>query len=77
MHMILCQGPIDFIKKIFVDDDTAWEGSLAGGRISIDEPDLFGGESSEGGIVGDVDIEFGGDEQGKNDYLQAKSYNFV
>jgi len=72
MHMILCQGPIDFIKKIFVDDDTAWEGSLAGGRISIDEPDLFGGESSEGGIVGDVDIEFGGDEQGKNDYLQAK-----
>ncbi|MFN3615205.1 MAG: hypothetical protein ACK4WC_11700, partial [Rubrimonas sp.] len=42
-----------------------------GGRIRIDKPDLFGGESREGGIVGDVDVLMGGPGQGPNDYLAA------
>ncbi|WP_209426692.1 phage tail protein [Pararhodobacter sp. SW119] len=43
-----------------------------GGRIRIDKPDLFGGESREGGIVGDIDVLTGGPGQGANDYLAAR-----
>lgn len=43
-----------------------------GGRIRIDKPDLFGGESREGGIIGDVDVMMGGPGQGPNDYLAAR-----
>ncbi|MDR5654224.1 phage tail protein [Ruixingdingia sedimenti] len=43
-----------------------------GGRIRIDKPDLFGGESREGGIRGDVDVLMGGPDQGPNDYLAAR-----
>ena len=44
-----------------------------GGRIRIDKPDLFGGESREGGIVGDIDVLMGGPDQGPNDYLAARA----
>uniref|UniRef100_UPI0035B293C1 VWA domain-containing protein n=1 Tax=Paenirhodobacter enshiensis TaxID=1105367 RepID=UPI0035B293C1 len=40
-----------------------------GGRIAIDAADLFGGESREGGIEGDVDVLMGEPAQGMNDYL--------
>jgi hypothetical protein len=43
-----------------------------GGRIRIDKPDLFGGESREGGIVGNVDVLMGGPGQGPNDYLAGR-----
>lgn len=44
-----------------------------GTRIRIDKPDLFGGESREGGIVGDIDVLMGAPDQGQNDYLAAKA----
>ena len=44
-----------------------------GGRIRIDKAGLFGGESREGGIVGDVDVLMGGPGQGANDYLAART----
>ena len=44
-----------------------------GGRIRIDKPELFGGESREGGIVGDIDVLMGGPDQGQNDYLAARA----
>ena len=43
-----------------------------GGRIRIDAPDLFGGETREGGIVGDIDVLMGAPDQGPNDYLAAR-----
>jgi len=43
-----------------------------GGRIRIDVPELFGGESREGGIVGDIDVLMGDPGQGQNDYLAAQ-----
>lgn len=71
IHMILCHGPIDSINKISVDDRLAWSGSNSGGTISVDAESLFGGESREGGIVGDVDIEMGGPTQAQNTYLSG------
>src|SRR6056297_1158189 len=48
-------------------------GGAAGGRIRINKPNLFGGESREGGIVGDIDVLMGGTTQGQNDYLAASA----
>ncbi|MCR9151203.1 MAG: phage tail protein [Rhodobacteraceae bacterium] len=48
-------------------------GGAAGGRIRINKPNLFGGESREGGIVGDIDVLMGGTTQGQNDYLAAQA----
>ena len=72
MHMVLCRGPVDSVTAIEVDNRTAWSGTSTGGSISINNPDLFGGEGREGGIVGAVDILMGETTQGRNDYLQSK-----
>lgn len=48
-------------------------GDPDGPRIRIDKPDLFGGESREGGITGEVDLLMGGPDQGPNDYLVAQA----
>lgn len=72
MHMVLCHGPIDSIDAIEVDGKTAWSSGTTGGAITINSPDLFGGESREGGVSGVVDVEMGSQTQGRNAYLQAQ-----
>lgn len=72
VHMPMCHGPIDKVTRIRVDQRTAWTGESTGGTISINEPNLFGGEEREGGIVGDIDFDFGGPDQPVNAYLQSK-----
>ena len=73
MHMVICHGPVDSVSQILVGERLAWSGSVTSTqRININEPDLFGGEKKEGGIQGDVDIDFGDSNQGQNDYLQAQ-----
>jgi len=72
MHMILCHGPVDTVTRIEVDGKTAWSGNATGGAISVNAPDLFGGESREGGVSGTVDIDMGGPLQGRNAYLQGR-----
>jgi hypothetical protein len=58
--------------EVFEATTGASNAGAGGGRIRIDKPDLFGGESREGGIVGDVDVLMGGPGQGPNDYLAAR-----
>ncbi|SDX82802.1 phage tail protein [Roseicitreum antarcticum] len=58
--------------EVFEATQSASTIGAGGGRIRIDAPDLFGGESREGGIVGDVDVMMGGPGQGQNDYLAAQ-----
>lgn len=72
VHMGLCHGPIDKITRIDVDGKTAWSGTNTGGTVSVNAPGLFGGESREGGVVGNVDIAMGGPSQGRNAYLQGQ-----
>lgn len=72
MHMVLCHGPVDAVTAIEVDGRQAWTGTSTGGSVAVNSPDLFGGESREGGVVGTVDILMGGTTQGRNDYLQSK-----
>lgn len=72
MHQTLCHGPIDKITRVTVDDREAWTGSTTGGQITVSKPNLFGGESREGGVSGKIDIDMGGPTQGKNSYLLSK-----
>lgn len=70
-HLIFCHA-LDRLLKIRAGEKTAWEGSLAANtQLMIDKPELFGGESREGGVRGLFDICFGGPTQPQNDYLQS------
>lgn len=71
MHLALAH-PIDALTRIEVGDKLAWSGSAATGQISINAPSLFGGDDSEGGISGEVDVLDGGSAQQVNDYLAAR-----
>lgn len=64
IHMGLSRGPIDELIEIKVGDKTAWRGSIkTNGNTSINQPELFGGESGEGGIIGTLTTMFGGPTQ--------------
>jgi len=71
-HQVLCHGPVDVVTQARVDDRIAWQGESTGGSITIDAPELFGGEKREGGVSGTVDIEMGEATQDKNSYLVSK-----
>ena len=73
MHLALCSSSVDEVQAIFVGERLAWEGPVStNGPITINKPELFGGDRKEGGIVGKVDVEFGEPTQTKNAYLQSK-----
>lgn len=64
IHMGVGRGPHDELVEIKVGDKTAWRGSVTDNdTITIDQPELFGGEKGEGGIVGTLDVLFGGPTQ--------------
>lgn len=73
LHFIVCRAPVDAFLEIVAGDRTAWKGNVtASTQITIDKPNLWGGEEREGGIVGKLDVMFGEPTQGPNDYLAAK-----
>ena len=64
IHAGLSPGPLDEIVEIRVGDKTAWQGSItSNAEININQPDLFGGEEKEGGIVGTLAVLMGAPEQ--------------
>lgn len=69
IDMKLCLGPIDAIDRIEVGERIIYSDVCSGGNITIDKPELFGGDSREGGISGSVDVEFGESTQEPNSYL--------
>lgn len=71
-HMVLCHGPIDYITQIEVDEKVLYAGEFTGGSLTIDQENLFGGESREGGIKGTLNILMGTTAQVQNDYLVAQ-----
>lgn len=71
-HVGLGIGPIDAYREFRGGDKTAWAGNLtASGTITINAPNLWGGEKDQGGIVGAVDVMFGEATQMPNPYLIA------
>lgn len=73
VHAVLCHGVLDKITRLTHDKRIAWSGAAVGGEtITVDAPELFGGESREGGVAGDIDILDGKPTQGLNAYLVSK-----
>jgi len=75
VQIVVCKAA-DAVRRIFVGERLAWEGTAVPNMtITIDKPDLFGGESgssAQGGVKGLVDVEFGGIAQEPNAYVQAQ-----
>lgn len=72
LFMGLCRGPVDAIRQIRVGDKTAWSGhATSNSSITINKPDLFGGEEQEGGIDGTLQIMLGARNQPRNESLAA------
>lgn len=69
MHYVFCHGPIDAVTHVYFDDNTlAWRGNWTDATITIDKPDLFGGDDKEGGFVGTLEL-VKGDSTALNAYL--------
>lgn len=70
LHMGLCAGPVDAILEIRAGDRTAWSGTVSvSSQLTIDAPELFGGDEREGGIAGKLDVMMGEEGQLPNGYL--------
>jgi hypothetical protein len=55
---------LDSVNKVLVDEKVAWSGTAsANTTLSINRPDLFGGEKKEGGLVGSIDVLLGANDQ--------------
>lgn len=80
LHMAVCYGPIDRLKRILVGDRLAWgltacgvqQDASASGTIFIDSRNLFGSDAREGGVMGHTDVLMGEATQGPNAYLQSQ-----
>lgn len=59
IHMGIGRGPVDELVQIKVGDKVAWSGRASGGVVRINQPDLFGGDKAEGGVVGDMTMMMG------------------
>jgi len=69
-HMGICHAPINELNQINVGDLTAWIGSLQTTDFAtIDQPDLFGGDTKEGGIVGTFKLFLGLPDQVVDDII--------
>ncbi len=72
LHYGIARGPIDAFLEWRGGDRTAWSGQLtSSGTINVNAPNLWGGEKSEGGIVGAADVMFGEADQAPSAYLGA------
>jgi putative tail protein len=73
LHFGLCYGPVDEFMEVRFGDLTAWGGPsvTSSGQITINAPQLFNGDSGEGGIEGKLDVMMGEGTQLANDYLTA------
>jgi len=75
IQLVLCSGEIDEILELRFDDrvpvNVSFDVQADRTEILIQEPNLFGGEESDGGVVGDVFVYRGTPVQTADDYLEA------
>lgn len=69
--MGLCRGLLDSIVEVRVGDRAIYDARVEGAiiqwlgneEVTIDKPDLFGGDEGEGGVVGNLKVMFGAPNQ--------------
>ncbi|ARB05720.1 putative tail protein [Synechococcus virus S-ESS1] len=60
----LCYGPVDQFNQVWVKDKPIWCGAAYERTdIEVNQPELFGGDTGEGGVVGTVELYTGDNEQ--------------
>lgn len=60
LHFGVCYGPIDRFRRLIVGDRTAWSGEqTTSGAVTVNAPNLFGGDEREGGIAGALQVMMG------------------
>lgn len=74
IQFALCRGAIngtgDGVKRIWIGDREVFNGSVSDGTISINTPDLLGGDDlGAGGVVGTLRVHPGTATQAVNSYL--------
>lgn len=53
IHFGVCTGPVDYLKRIVVDEKDAWTGrQTSAAAFHVANPELFGGIKKEGGVDG-------------------------
>jgi hypothetical protein len=70
-HLIPCLSGVRALRKIATDKKLLWNGNVTTNQtISINKPDLFGGDppAGSGGMAGYVDVMFGESDQPVNEY---------
>lgn len=71
-HFGFAKGPVDAMLEWRGGDRVIWKGRQeTSGIISVNKPDLYGGESAEGGVVGDFELMMGEPDQAPNSYLAS------
>jgi hypothetical protein len=71
-HFGFAKGPVDAMLEWRGGDRVIWKGRQeTSGIISVNKPDLYGGESAEGGVVGDFELMMGEHDQAPNSYLAS------
>lgn len=64
MHYGICHGPIDSINQLFIKEIPVFCGNMTtDGLVVVNQPELFGGETKEGGPVGVIEVYLGSEDQ--------------
>ena len=72
MHMVLCNAPIDSISLVQVKEKTVNSTTITGtSDVYINQPEIFGGLTREGGVRGTLSFLFGLPNQTANPYLSS------
>lgn len=62
----------DALLEVQAGGATAWQGRITDNTVlAINKPDLWGGEKGQGGMVGDLEVLFGGPAQAPSSYLTS------
>ena len=70
LHFIIARA-IEKVMRVDVGEKVAWSGDVAVGDITIDAPELHGGDEQEGGVEGTLTIQDGNPVQSLDAYLAA------
>lgn len=69
---ILCLGPGVKLRKVWADTYEIWSGNISSGDVSINLPNLFGGEKEGGGLQGTMTFYDGRFDPPQDSYLVSK-----
>ncbi len=76
IQLVLCSGEIDEVIELRFDDrvpeNATYSAQPNRTEIHIDEPNLFGGDDSDGGVQGDIYLYRGTPVQEADDYLETQ-----